>query len=335
MNSTRIRQIGSGAPYIEERYPRIHKTFLAIMAQHTAGCPMNETIKWTYLTHEEIVEKLAEQGIHVSVFMVRILLKIHNFKKRKMRKSKTIKSVKCRDQQFQNIHQKIEYFNHLRQPVTSIDTKKKEPLGNLYRPGNVYCSRALEVYDHDFGSLQTGQIVPHGIYDLFRNEALINLGTSKDTAAFVHDSLLNWWQTYGQIHYPKAHSWLILCDGGGSNNCRHYVFKEAIQKLANTTGIIIHIAHYPAYCSKYNLIEHRVFPHVTKALDGIPLDTVQTVKELIENRAKTKTGLKVAAQIIDKVYLTGIKASQEFVENMPIIFDEILPKWNYKAVPIP
>ncbi len=296
------------------------------MEQHTSGCPMNEFVKWTYLTYEEIVCKLANHGINVSTFVVRVLLKIHNFKKRKMKRSKTIKAVVHRDEQFQNIRQKMDHFRSSRQPITSMDSKKKEPLGHLFRAGKVYSDNALEVYDHDYASLQTGKIIPHGIYDVCRNEAWINLGTSKDTAAFAYDSLLLWWQQYGKIHYPNAHSWLIVCDGGGSNGCHHYLFKETIQQLANTIGITIHIAHYPAYCSKYNPIEHRVFPYVTKALAGIPLDTVQTVKELIENRAKTKTGLKVFAQIIDKIYETGKKASEKFRDNMPIIFDEFLPK---------
>ena len=303
------------------------------MDQYTAGCPMNEDVKWTYLTQEEIVEKLADYSIKVSVFIVRTLLKIHRIRSRKMDKSKTIDNVADKDQQFGHIGQWVQQFHQEGQPVTSIDSKKKEPLGSLYRPGKVYSDKPLEVYDHDYTSLQIGLVVPHGIYDIFRNEALINLGISTDTAEFVYDSLLQWWQQYGQIHYPNAKKWLILCDGGGSNNCRHYVFKEAIQKLANTIGIQIRIAHYPTYCSKYNPIEHRVFPYITKALQGIPLDSVRTVKELIENRAKTKTGLKVFANIIDKAYQKGKKASQEFLENMPIIFDKSLPKWNYKAIP--
>lgn len=294
---------------------------------------MNEEVKWTYLTQEEMVEKLADRGIEVSVFIVRTLLKIHRIGSRKMDKTQTIGTVADRDQQFGHIRQWIHQFHQEGQPVTSMDTKKKEPLGSLYRPGKVYCDRPLEVYDHDYTSLQIGLVVPHGIYDIFRNEALINLGTSTDTAEFVYDSLLRWWQQYGKIHYPNAKKWLIICDGGGSNNCRHHVFKEAIQKLANALGIQIRIAHYPTYCSKYNPIEHRVFPYITKALQGIPLDSVQTVKELIENRAKTQTGLKVFANIIDQTYQKGRKASQQFLENMPIIFDGPLPKWNYKAVP--
>ena len=295
---------------------------MEIVEKHTAGCPMNESVKWTYLTQEEIVEAFAHRNIHVSIFVVCMLLNIHHFRKRKMSKNRTIKDVANRDTQFHNINALIKEFVRNGYPIISIDTKKKESLGSLYREGQSYCQTPLEVLDHDFASLRTGLVIPHGIYDITRNEALINLGTSKDTAEFVYDCLLYWWQEHGQRHYPGAKDCLILCDGGGSNNCRHYVFKEAIQKLANTIGIEIRIAHYPTYCSKYNPIEHRVFPYVTKALKAIPLDNIQTVKELIEKRAKTKTGLKVFANVIDKVYQKGRKASEDFLENIPICFDK-------------
>ena len=142
-----------------------------------------------------------------------------------------------------------------------------------------------------FASLQTGLVVPHGIYDVNNNnnnKACVNIGLSRDTAEFFYDSMVMWWETYGESKYPDAKKLLILCDGGGSNGCRHYVFKEVVQKLADKLGVTVRIAHYPAYCSKYNPIEHRLFPHVTRALSGVVLDSVQTVKELIEKRAKTK-----------------------------------------------
>lgn len=295
---------------------------------------MNEGVLWTYLSLEEIVGKLAEQGIELSTFVERRLLQAHEISKRKMQKTGTIEEVPHRDEQLENIGQLVEEFARQGQVVTSIDTKKKETLGQLFRPGEVYAEQSLKVFDHDFVSLQEGLVVLHGIYDIVRNEALINLGDSKDTDEFVFDSLLLWWQQHGQIHYPNAKQGLLLCDGGGSNNCRHYVFKEAIQKLANTIGVAIGVAHYPTYCSKYNPIEHRVFPHVTKALDGEVLDSAQTVKELIETRAGTKTGLKVFANVIGKTYEKGKKAAQEFLDKFPIIFDETLPKWNYQAIPI-
>lgn len=295
---------------------------------------MNDDIRWTYLTHQEIVDKLSEKEIYISPPTVADLLKLHGFKKRKMSQCKTIKDVENRDEQFINIDRLRNKFIQEGEPVVSIDSKKKEPLGSLYRKGEVYSLTAPEVYDHSFASLQTGLVVPHGIYDVNTNKACVNIGLSRDTAEFFYDSMVLWWENYGKVEYPDATKILVLCDGGGSNGCRHYVFKEVVQKLADTIGITVRIAHYPAYCSKYNPIEHRLFPHVTRALSGVVLDSVQTVKELIENRAKTKKGLETCANIIDKIYETGKKASDLFMENMPIFFDQFLPKWNYKAMPV-
>jgi hypothetical protein len=174
------------------------------------------------------------------------------------------------------------------EPVVSVDSKKKEPLGHLYGEGKVYTQTPLCVYDHDFASLQTGLAVPHGIYDVNNNQACINLGSSHDTAEFFFDSMVQWWESQGKHQYPNETKLLILCDKGGSNSCRHYVFKEAVKKSADTIGIAVRIAHYPPYCSKYNPIEHKAFPHVTRALSGIVLDSLHTVKELIETRAETK-----------------------------------------------
>lgn len=328
-----IRKPGAGRSYVDETYPDIHKVFLEIVQENAAGCPMNDDIKWTHLNPKEIVEKLAEKGISVSPPVVSDLLKIHGFKKRKLRKSRTIKEVKDRDEQFNKINMLRSRYAKEGEPVVSIDSKKKEPLGHLYREGKVYTQIALCVYDHDFASLQTGLAVPHGIYDVNNNQVYINLGSSHDTAEFFFDSMVKWWESQGKHHHPNATKLLILCDGGGSNSSRHYVFKEAVKKLADTIGISVRIAHYPPYCSKYNPIEHKAFPHVTRALSGVVLDSLQTVKELIETRAKTKNGLKTSVNIMDKIYETGKKASDFFMEKMPIVFDKFLPKWNYKAVP--
>lgn len=295
---------------------------------------MNDDIRWTYLTHQEIVEKLAEEEIYISPPVVADLLRLHGFKKRRMSQCRTIKDVENRDEQFINIDRLRNIYTQAGEPVVSVDSKKKEPFGSLYRKGKVYSTRSPEVYDHSFASLQTGLSVPHGIFDVNRNKACVNIGLSCDTAEFFCDSTVLWRETYGKIEYPDATKLLILCDGGGSNGCRHYVFKEAVQKLADTLGITVRIAHYPAYCSKYNPIEHRLFPHVTKALSGVILDSVQTVKALIESRANTKKGLETYVNIVDKIYETGKKASELFMENMPVIFDQFLPKWNYKAVPV-
>jgi hypothetical protein len=154
-------------------------------------------------------------------------------------------------------------------PIISVDSKKKEQLGNFYREGKIYTTETIEVNDHDFPSLAEGVVIPHGIYDMLKNEAIVNIGTSRDTSEFACDSIELWWRQNGKKAYPNATSILILMDGGGSNSSRHYIFKEDLQKLSNKLGIEIRIAHYPPYTSKWNPIEHRLFPHVTRAMQGV------------------------------------------------------------------
>jgi hypothetical protein len=188
------------------------------------------------------------------------------------------------------------------------------------------------VLDHDFQSLAQAMLVPHGIYDIKRNEGYITLGTSKDTSEFGCDCLKTWWQTYGKCFYPNATSILFLADGGGSNSSRHYIFKQDLQNLANEIGIEIRIAHYPPYTSKYNPIEHKLFCHVTRACSRGVLTSIEVARKLIDETSTSK-GLKVFTAITDKVYKTARKASEDFMQNIPILFDETLGKWNYRAVP--
>ena len=184
--------------------------------------------------------------------------------------------------------------------------------------------------DHDFSHLADGVAIPHGIYDINLNLGYVNIGNSRDTSEFACDSLRRWWYQRGRYDYPQATELLILADGGGSNGCRHYVFKEALQDLANRIGLDIRIAHYPPYTSKWNPIEHRLFSHITRSLSGVLLDSHELMKQLIK-KTVTTPGLRVKASIIDKVYETGKKVAVGFKENMKIIFDEYLPQWNYTA----
>jgi len=209
---------------------------------------------------------------------------------------------------------------------------KKELIGNFYRNGKVYCKEAIKVNDHDFPSLSKGSIIPHGIYDVNKNEGYVTLGISKDTSAFSCDCLINWWNTNGLKNYPDATSILIITDGGGSNSSRYYIFKEELEKCANIIGIEIRIAHYPPYTSKYNPIEHKLFCHIQRSFEGVVFESYEIVKELVE-KTKTSKGLKVFASISSKVYESGKKATEGFKDNMKIIFDEFLPNWNYRAVP--
>lgn len=243
-----------------------------------------------------------------------------------------MKNSKDRNAQFENIARLKSNYQAEGNPIISMDTKKKEYLGNFYRDGYAYTQDTLLAFDHDFNSFAQGVIIPHGLYDVCANTGYINLGTSKDTSEFACDSFRNWWYNQGQYDYPQATSILLLCDGGGSNNARHYIFKADLQDLVDEIGVEIRVAHYPPYTSKYNLIEHRLFPHVTRACQGVLFKSMDLVKTLME-RTQTQTGLRVTVQVIDKIYQTGRTVADEFKQNMPILFDEYLPKWNYRAIP--
>lgn len=328
-----IRKAGGGRKRYDEHHPNIDEQFLSVLKEHTAGDPMDEKVIWTDLTPDEISKLLArDHQVKVSTSVIKKLLKKHNYRRRKAQKKQTMKSVVHRDEQFRNIKALVAEFMVRGDPIISFDTKKKEYLGNFYRAGHLYTREALHAYDHDFNTFAEGVIIPHGIYDVLQNIGYIHIGTSKDTSQFACDCFRSWWLQYGQSLYPKATSILVLCDGGGSNGSRHYIFKEDLQQLADELGIEIRIAHYPPYCSKYNPIEHRLFPHVTRACQGVLFTSVMLVKELIE-KTKTSKGLKVFVKVIETIYQTGRKVADDFKQTMRIVFDDFLPAWNYRAIP--
>jgi hypothetical protein len=310
----------------------LEENFLRVLRDYTAGDPMRDTVRWTNLTEKEIGERLATAGTPVSVTVVKYLLRKHHYVKRKAQKAQAMGHHPDRNAQFENIARLKQAYRESENPIVSIDTKKKELLGNFYRPGQLYTQEVLQTFDHDFPSAALGVVIPHGVYDLKRNLGHVNLGTSHDTSEFACDSLWRWWESQGQAAYPRATSLLLLCDSGGSNSAGQYLFKEDLQRLANRLGMEIRVAHYPPYASKYNPIEHRLFPHLTRACQGVIFHTIAIVKELMEE-AKTSMGLHVTVDILDKVYQTGRKCTDSFKRHMPIVFDAILPKWNYRAVP--
>lgn len=328
-----IRKSGGGRKRYDEHHPDIDEQFLNVLKEHTAGDPMDEKVVWTDLTPDEI-SKLLEQKhrVKVSKSVVKKLLQKHNYRRRKAQKKQTMKTVAHRDEQFRNIQVQGAEFKAQGNPIISFDTKKKEALGNFYRAGHLYTREELHAFDHDFNTFADGVILPHGIYDMLQNIGYIHIGTSKDTSQFACDCFRSWWLQFGRSLYPHATSILALCDGGGSNGSRHYIFKEDLQQLADELGIEIRIAHYPPYCSKYNPIEHRLFPHVTRACQGVLFTSINLVKELIE-KTKTSKGLKVFVEVIQTIYQTGRKVAEDFKQTMRIVFDDFLPAWNYRAIP--
>ncbi len=251
---------------------------------------------------------------------------------RKIRKVLAGGSSPDRNMQFERIADQIDQYQAAGNPCFSVDTKAKERLGKLFRAGRIRCSRAFMAFDHDFPSWADGVIIPHGIYDLTRNRGHINIGLSRDTSEFACDSLSWYWSRIGRQCYPRASSILLLCDCGGSNAANTYIFKHDLQRLADKIGVEIRVAHYPSYCSKYNKIERRLFPHISRVCTGMLFDTLTTVVELMR-RATTSTGLKTTVNVIRRAYETGRTATEEIKRNLRIVSDDLLPKWNYRAIP--
>jgi hypothetical protein len=329
--SSRVRQAGGGRKKKLNEEPGIAASFEQSIIPFTGGSPQHPGMVWTALRPKEVQSRLALSGFAVSLYIAMQLLLTSGLRRRSYLKSATMgPSHPDRDAQFQKIADLRDEFLCQGFPVLSIDTKKKELLGNFHREGHYYDTSARKVNDHDFESFAEGKLVPHGIYDLSKNKGYITLGTSKDTSAFVCDNIATIWEQEMHRQYPGEDWLLLLCDGGGSNNARHYIVKQDLCLLAKRIQMNILVAHYPPYCSKYNPIEHRLFAHLHHAWSGAVLSDVQTAKELAE-KTSTKTGLSVSVYINRNTYETNRIVDYRFKSNTSQIidFDEKLPQWNY------
>lgn len=296
---------------------------------HKAGSATNPDVYWTHYRPYEIKKEFElETGHKVSHGMIKRLLCDMGFKYRKLSKNQATGVCEDRNRQFQIIFELVLAMS-LESPIISIDCKKKEEIGNLYRDGKCYMKGDLEVYDHDYSHLSTGKVVPHGIYDLQRNEGYVTIGTSHETAEFITDNLLWWWESYGIDQYPDAKNILIFCDAGGGNSYRHHAFKKKLLELARTIGKTLIICHYPPYASKWNPIEHRLFAQIHLAMQGVVFHDYLIIKTLIE-KTTTNTGLKVVARIVEKEYEIGIKTLKSDIDFQRVSFNSIIPKFSYK-----
>lgn len=329
---SRIRKPGGGRKKTEVKRADLTQQVQDTIKDRTAGDPMRQDMVWTDLTPQEISHRLQDHAVCAGPRIVRRILDGLGFARRQILKVLPGGDSPHRREQFHHLAHLIQTFLEAGNPVLSIDTKKKEYLGTLYRDGKVYCQQALNAFDHDFPSLATGVIIPHGIDDLARNQGWIHVGVSRDTTAFACDSLRMFWHGDGQRLYPNATAILLLCDGGGSNSCHKHLFKEDLQGVVNDIAVPIRVAHYPAYCSKFNPIERRLFSHVTRACQGVLFDSLHTVLDLMQ-KTKTQQGLTVTVRVLDKLYEGGRTVSDAFKKNMPIVFEKLLPKWNYWALP--
>jgi len=298
----------------------------------SGGDPDEEDIVFTDLSPRNLAARLDELGTPVGRDAIATWVEDAGIRRRQIRKDLPGGEHPDRDAQFERIAHWIEQYESDGNPWFSIDTKAKEHLGKLYRKGRVRGNKSFQAFDHDFPSWADGVVIPHGIFDRKLNVGHINIGLSRDTTEFACDSFRWYWNRIGKQRYPDADSILLTCDGGGSNSARKYIFKYDLERLSNSIGLPIRVAHYPPYCSKYNPIERRFFPHVARACSGMLFDTIETVVTLMR-RAATSTGLRTTVNVMRRSYEAGRKASDALKQQLTIKYDKILPKWNYTAAP--
>jgi Rhodopirellula transposase DDE domain len=333
----RVRKTGGGRKRRLDQDPKIDEDFRKVLVDHTAGSPTQESLIWTNLTRTEIVGLMQGCGSDVSVHIVDQLLDRYDYHERKALRMEPLSRHPDRDRQFEAIARLKRQYLDSADPILSIDLKSRELLGNFFRTGTLFTRQTIRVFDHDFAEFAQGVVLPHGIYDLKQNRGYIHIGTSHDTSEFACDCLKDWWERFGRAAYPGAKSLLVLCDGGGSNPAdtergQAHLFRTDLQGLVNDLGLEIRVSHYPPYASKYNPIEHRLFPHLTRACRGMILQSVALVAELMR-KAKTRTGLSVVVDLLDKVYETGRQVSQATKDAVNLIRDTVLPRWNYRILP--
>jgi hypothetical protein len=301
------------------------------VADRTAGSPVDPHIRWTNRSPREIAEELAKQGYLACRDTVRkILTQTLGLGRRQAVKNEAGREYPCRDEQFRYIARRRAWYERHGWPVISIDTKKKELLGEFFRPGQAYTDGVVRVLDHDFPDPAQSRLIPYGVYDVTRNEGMLLLATGSDTSQLAGDAIRRWWHRLGRQHYWHAQRLLILCDCGGSNGYRLHRFKEQLHLLAADWLCDVEVAHYPPGCSKYNPIEHRLFCHISRAWQSVVLRSIQVARDLAQ-RVTTSTGLRLIAEIARHTYKKSQPLQRDFLDNLNIRFHNFLPDLNYTA----
>ena len=330
----RIRAVGGGRKSIETKYPNIREELLELLDGNTVGNPENP-LCWTTKSLRNLNDALRAKGIETNYVTIGSLLEDMGFSLQQNRKyTESGNAGPDRDAQFCFINEKAKDFLDLGLPVISVDTKKKELIGNYKNNGAEYhpSKQPVKVNDHDFPDPEKGKAAPYGIYDIGRNEGFVNVGLSADTGAFAVNSIRSWWSSMGAERYPEATRLMITADGGGSNGRRNKLWKVSLQEFANETGLEIHVSHFPPGTSKWNKIEHRLFSQISKNWRGRPLETIQIIVSLIASTT-TKEGLTVQCVVDPNTYERGIKVSDEELEALHIEHNDWHGEWNYIISP--
>ena len=334
-NNSRIRRPGGGRKPIETKYPDLEERIEEIICDDTYGNP-EKPLRYTSKSLRNIASALAERGINVCHTLVAQTLSKMGYSKQQNQKMKQLGvQHPDRDAQFQFINDTASEFLNSGDPVISVDTKKKENIGNFKNNGSEYRPKGSprQVLYHDFPLPELGKVAPYGVYVLNNNTGFINLGTSHDTPEFAGESVYQWWLHIGKGTFPGAKRIYITCDSGGSNGSRVWLWKYYLQELSNKTGLEIHVSHFPPGTSKWNKIEHRLFCYISKNWQGQPLIDIETTINLIGSTT-TEKGLTVACRLDEKTYETGIKITEEQKDSLNIVFNGPNEKWNYIICPV-
>jgi transposase len=323
----RSRRRGGGRKPREEADPALPKALEALLEQTTAGDPMG-LLKWTSQSLRGLAEELTKQGHTVSHPTIGRILHELGYSLKGNVKTLEGEQHPDRDAQFRYIHERAKEFVRAQQPAISVDTKKKEKVGEFDNAGQRWRRGERRVNVYDFPSLAEGVAIPYGVYDEEQNEGLVNVGVSHDTAEFAVASIQQWWDCLGRDHYPQATEILITADGGGSNRSRVRLWKVCLQRFADRTGLDVTVCHYPPGTSKWNKVEHRLFSYISMNWRGQPLTTYTTVVEPV-GHTTTKAGLHVTAKLDTRQYATKIKVPDKEIEQVQLERHAFHPDWNY------
>jgi transposase len=333
LSAERSRHAGAGRPSLSQTDPILVKDLEALVEPTTRGDPQSP-LRWTCKSTRNLAEELKHQGHRVSYRTVAALLHDLDYSLQANRKTREGSSHPDRNAQFEHISRQVRLFQRAGQPVVSVDSKKRELIGDFKNGGQEWrpAGDPEEVRAKDFPHKRLGKVTPSGVYDLASNEGWVSVGIDHNTSRFATETIRRWWCEMGKPVYPKADRLLVTADAGGSNGYRCRLWKVALQQLANTIGLDVTVCHFPPGTSKWNKIEHRLFSRITVNWRGRPLETYQTVVNLIAGTTTT-TGLTVRCELDPSLYPTKIKLTQQQKESIPITRHDFHGEWNYAIRP--
>jgi transposase len=329
----RVRRRGGGRKQLSEALPALLGALEALVEPTTRGDPMS-SLRWTCKSTRKLAEELTAQGYPVSHTKVAKLVDDLGYSLQSTRKTQEGASHPDRDAQFHYIHEQVKAFQQRGQPVVSVDTKKKELIGDFHNAGREYQPKGQpeKVRVYDFLDTELGKGIPYGVYDQTANTGWVSVGTDHDTAQFAVETLRRWWYKMGVAAYAEANELLITADGGGSNARRSRLWKFELQRLTDETGLTITVCHFPPGTSKWNKIEHRMFCHITANWRGRPLVSHEVIVNLIANTT-THAGLTIQAALDQRAYPTGIKVTAQQMESLHLFPADFHGDWNYALKP--